>query len=200
MRHQAREVVMIGHKGHPEVEGTMGQSGDGMYLVETEADVRELKVNSPARLSFVTQTTLSVDDATVVIAALQAQFPEVQGPKKDDICYATQNRQDAVKALAEQCDLVIVVGSPNSSNSRRLKEVALARGVDAYLIDGADEIEMSWLTGKCKVGVTAGASAPEILVQEVVDRIQSLAGAEVHELPGVEEGVSFPLPKELQAS
>ena len=200
MRHQTREVVMIGHKGHPEVEGTMGQSGDGMYLVETEADVRELKVNSPARLSFVTQTTLSVDDATVVIAALQAQFPEVQGPKKDDICYATQNRQDAVKALAEQCDLVIVVGSPNSSNSRRLKEVALARGVDAYLIDGADEIETSWLTGKCKVGVTAGASAPEILVQEVVDRIQSLAGAEVHQLPGVEEGVSFPLPKELQAS
>jgi 4-hydroxy-3-methylbut-2-enyl diphosphate reductase len=200
MRHQAREVVMIGHKGHPEVEGTMGQSGDGMYLVETEADVRGLKVNSPARLSFVTQTTLSVDDATVVIAALQAQFPEVQGPKKDDICYATQNRQDAVKALAEQCDLVIVVGSPNSSNSRRLKEVALARGVDAYLIDGADEIETSWLTGKRKVGVTAGASAPEILVQEVVDRIQSLAGAEVHQLPGVEEGVSFPLPKELQAS
>ena len=200
MRHQAREVVMIGHKGHPEVEGTMGQSGDGMYLVETEADVRELNVNSPARLSFVTQTTLSVDDATVVIAALQAQFPEVQGPKKDDICYATQNRQDAVKALAEQCDLVIVVGSPNSSNSRRLKEVALARGVDAYLIDGADEIETSWLTGKRKVGVTAGASAPEILVQEVVDRIQSLAGAEVHQLPGVEEGVSFPLPKELQAS
>jgi len=200
MRHQTREVVMIGHKGHPEVEGTMGQSGDGMYLVETEADVRELKVNSPARLSFVTQTTLSVDDATVVIAALQAQFPEVQGPKKDDICYATQNRQDAVKALAEQCDLVIVVGSPNSSNSRRLKEVALARGVDAYLIDGADEIETGWLTGKRKVGVTAGASAPEILVQEVVDRIQSLAGAEVHQLPGVEEGVSFPLPKELQAS
>jgi len=200
MRHQAREVVMIGHKGHPEVEGTMGQSGDGMYLVETEADVRGLKVNSPARLSFVTQTTLSVDDATVVIAALQAQFPEVQGPKKDDICYATQNRQDAVKALAEQCDLVIVVGSPNSSNSRRLKEVALARGVDAYLIDGADEIETGWLTGKRKVGVTAGASAPEILVQEVVDRIQSLAGAEVHQLPGVEEGVSFPLPKELQAS
>ena len=200
MRHQAREVVMIGHKGHPEVEGTMGQSGDGMYLVETEADVRELKVNSPARLSFVTQTTLSVDDATVVIAALQAQFPEVQGPKKDDICYATQNRQDAVKALAEQCDLVIVVGSPNSSNSRRLKEVALARGVDAYLIDGADEIETSWLIGKRKVGVTAGASAPEILVQEVVDRLQSLAGAEVHQLPGVEEGVSFPLPKELQLS
>ena len=200
MRHQAREVVMIGHKGHPEVEGTMGHICYGMYLVEPEADVRELKVNSPARLSFVTQTTLSVDDATVVIAALQAQFPEVQGPKKDDICYATQNRQDAVKALAEQCDLVIVVGSPNSSNSRRLKEVALARGVDAYLIDWADEIETSWLTGKRKVGVTAGASAPEILVQEVVDRIQSLAGAEVHQLPGVEEGVSFPLPKELQAS
>ena len=200
MRHQAREVVMIGHKGHPEVEGTMGQSGDGMYLVETVEDVRALKVNSPARLSFVTQTTLSVDDATVVIAALQAQFPEVQGPKKDDICYATQNRQDAVKALAEQCDLVIVVGSPNSSNSRRLKEVASARGVDAYLIDGADEIETAWLVGKLKVGVTAGASAPEILVREVVERIQSLAGAEVHQLAGVEEGVSFPLPRELQIS
>jgi len=199
MRNQAREVVMIGHKGHPEVEGTMGQSRDGMYLVETAEEVLSLKVNSPGQLSFVTQTTLSVDDASLVISALKEHFPEVQGPKKDDICYATQNRQDAVKALAEQCDLVIVVGSPNSSNSRRLKEVAVARGVDAYLIDGADEIETAWLDGKRKVGVTAGASAPEILVQRVVDRLQSLASAEVLQLAGVEEGVSFPLPKELLA-
>ena len=200
MRHQAREVVMIGHKGHPEVEGTMGQSRDGMYLVETAEEVLQLKVNSPGQLSFVTQTTLSVDDASLVISALKEHFPEVQGPKKDDICYATQNRQDAVKVLAEQCDLVIVVGSPNSSNSRRLKEVAVARGVDAYLIDGADEIKPEWLEGKRKVGVTAGASAPEILVQRVVDRLQLLAGAEVIQLAGVEEGVSFPLPKELAAS
>lgn len=200
MRNQAREVVMIGHKGHPEVEGTMGQSRDGMYLVETADEVQNLKVNSPSQLSFVTQTTLSVDDASLVISALKEHFPEVQGPKKDDICYATQNRQDAVKALAEQCDLVIVVGSPNSSNSRRLKEVAVARGVDAYLIDGADEIQTAWLAGKRKVGVTAGASAPEILVQRVLDRIQSLASAEVHQLAGVEEGVSFPLPKELLGS
>lgn len=197
MRNQAREVVMIGHKGHPEVQGTMGQSTDGMYLVETAEDVRQLKVNSPAQLSFVTQTTLSVDDASVVIDALKAHFPEVQGPKKDDICYATQNRQDSVKALAEQSDLVIVVGSPNSSNSRRLKEVAAARGIESYLVDGPEEISADWLIGKKNVGVTAGASAPEILVQRVVDRIRSLAGAEVVQLAGVEEGVSFPLPKEL---
>ena len=145
MRNQAREVVMIGHKGHPEVEGTMGQSRDGMYLVETPEDVRSLKVGTPEKLSFVTQTTLSVDDASVVIAALKEQFPEVQGPKKDDICYATQNRQDAVKALAGQCDVVIVVGSPNSSNSRRLKEVAVALGIDGYLIDGPEEIDPVWL-------------------------------------------------------
>ncbi|MDZ4315622.1 MAG: 4-hydroxy-3-methylbut-2-enyl diphosphate reductase [Azonexus sp.] len=200
MRNQAREVVMIGHKGHPEVEGTMGQSRSGMYLVETAEEVQNLKVNSPNKLSFVTQTTLSVDDASLVISALKEYFPDVQGPKKDDICYATQNRQDAVKVLAEQCDLVIVVGSPNSSNSRRLKEVAVARGVDAYLIDGADEIETTWLVGKHKVGVTAGASAPEILVQRVVDRIQSLTLAEVRQLAGVEEAVSFPLPRELLAS
>ena len=197
MRNQAREVVMIGHKGHPEVEGTMGQSRDGMYLVETPEDVRNLKVGTPEKLSFVTQTTLSVDDASVVIAALKAQFPEVQGPKKDDICYATQNRQDAVKTLAEQCDVVIVVGSPNSSNSRRLKEVAMARGVAGYLIDGPDEIEAGWLEGKQRIGVTAGASAPEILVQRVVDRIGLLTGAEVSQAIGVEESVSFPLPKEL---
>ena len=197
MRNQAREVVMIGHKGHPEVEGTMGQSPDGMYLVETVEDVEQLRVASPDQLSFVTQTTLSVDDATIVIDALRKQFPEVQGPKKDDICYATQNRQDAVKALAEQCDLVIVVGSPNSSNSRRLKEVAVARGIDGYLIDGPEEIDPAWLQGKQRIGVTAGASAPEILVRRVVDRIRELTGAEVGQLAGVEEGVSFPLPKGL---
>ena len=197
MRNQAREVVMIGHKGHPEVEGTMGQSPDGMYLVETVEDVEQLRVASPDQLSFVTQTTLSVDDATIVIDALRKQFPEVQGPKKDDICYATQNRQDAVKALAERCDLVIVVGSPNSSNSRRLKEVAVARGIDGYLIDGPEEIDPAWLQGKQRIGVTAGASAPEILVRRVVDRIRELTGAEVGQLAGVEEGVSFPLPKGL---
>jgi len=197
MRNQAREVVMIGHKGHPEVEGTMGQSRDGMYLVETPEEVMDLTVGTPDKLSFVTQTTLSVDDASVVIAALREKFPEVQGPKKDDICYATQNRQDAVKTLAEQCDVVIVVGSPNSSNSRRLKEVAIARGVAGYLIDGPDEIEAIWLEGKQRIGVTAGASAPEILVKRVVDRIRHLTGAEVSQAIGVEENVSFPLPKEL---
>jgi 4-hydroxy-3-methylbut-2-enyl diphosphate reductase len=197
MRHQAREVVMIGHKGHPEVEGTMGQSSDGMFLVETAEDVARLKVSQPEKLSFVTQTTLSVDDASKVIDALKAQFPEVQGPKKDDICYATQNRQDAVKAMAELCDLVLVVGSTNSSNSRRLKEVALARGIDAYLLDGPEEIQADWLAGKTRIGVTAGASAPEILVRQVVDRIVGLTNAVVEQLQGVEEGVSFPLPKEL---
>jgi 4-hydroxy-3-methylbut-2-enyl diphosphate reductase len=197
MRNQAREVVMIGHKGHPEVEGTMGQSSDGMFLVETAEDVARLKVSQPEKLSFVTQTTLSVDDASRVIDALRAQFPEVQGPKKDDICYATQNRQDAVKAMAELCDLVLVVGSTNSSNSRRLKEVALARGIDAYLLDGPEEIQAEWLAGKTRIGVTAGASAPEILVRQVVDRIVGLTNAVVEQLQGVEEGVSFPLPKEL---
>ena len=197
MRHQTREVVMIGHKGHPEVEGTMGQSEAGMYLVETAEDVANLQVNDPEHLSFVTQTTLSVDDATIVIDALKRRFPEIQGPKKDDICYATQNRQDAVKALAETCDLVIVVGSPNSSNSRRLKEVALARGVAAYLVDGAEEVEAAWLAGRRQIGVTAGASAPDILVQRVVERIQKSTNASIVQLAAVEEGVSFPLPKEL---
>ncbi len=200
MRSQVREVVMIGHRGHPEVEGTMGQSDDGMYLVETVEDVRNLKVRTPENLSFVTQTTLSVDDATDVIIALREYFPEIQGPKKDDICYATQNRQDAVKALAEECDLVIVVGSPNSSNSRRLKEVALSRGVEAYLIDEAGEIVPDWLHGKHRIGVTAGASAPEVIVQQVVGRINSLIGGEVRQLVGVQEGVSFALPKELLVS
>lgn len=197
VRKQEREVVMIGHKGHPEVEGTMGQSEGGMYLVDTIADVAQLQVAEPDKLSFVTQTTLSVDDAMVVIDALKDKFPSIEGPKKDDICYATQNRQDAVKALAEQCDLVIVVGSPNSSNSRRLKEVAVSRGIDGYLVDGPDEIESAWLAGKTRIGITAGASAPEILVERVVDRIRNLTGAEVGQLSGVEEGVYFPLPKEL---
>jgi len=199
MRHQTREVVMIGHKGHPEVEGTMGQSPEGMYLVETADDVASLEVRHPELLSFVTQTTLSVDDAMVVISALKRRFPDIQGPKKDDICYATQNRQDAVKTLAEQCDLVIVVGSPNSSNSRRLKEVAVARGIDGYLVDGPDEIDPAWLAGKRRIGVTAGASAPEILVRRVVECLRQLAGGEVVEGKGLEEGVSFPLPKELSA-
>lgn len=175
----------------------MGQSHDGMYLVETPEDVKNLTVGTPQALSFVTQTTLSVDDASVAISELRKKFPDIQGPKKDDICYATQNRQDAVKALAERCDLVIVVGSPNSSNSRRLKEVAQSRGVSACLIDGPVEIDQAWLEGKSNIGVTAGASAPEILVQRVIDRVRELTGATISQLAGVEEGVSFPLPKGL---
>jgi len=197
MRKGDRQVVMIGHKGHPEVEGTMGQSEGGMHLVETVDDVAGLAVADPDNLSYVTQTTLSVDDATVVIDALRQRFPAIQGPKKDDICYATQNRQDAVKALTEQCDLVIVVGSPNSSNSRRLKEVAAGRGIAAYLVDNADEIDAVWLQGKQCIGISAGASAPEILVERVVDRIQSLTGARLAHLDGVAEDVAFPLPREL---
>ena len=188
---------MIGHKGHPEVEGTMGQSNGGMYLVETAEDVASLEVENPENLSFVTQTTLSVDDATIVIDALKGRFPEIQGPKKDDICYATQNRQDAVKALAEQCDLVIVVGSQNSSNSKRLKEVAAGRGVESYLVDSAAEIDAVWLVGKQRIGISAGASAPEILVEQVIARIQASSQAQVTNLLTAEESVSFPLPREL---
>jgi 4-hydroxy-3-methylbut-2-enyl diphosphate reductase len=197
MRNQTREVVMIGHKGHPEVEGTMGQSVDGMYLVETVGDVELLRVTDPDQLSYVTQTTLSVDDASVVIEALRARFPNISGPKKNDICYATQNRQDAVKKLAETCDLVIVVGSANSSNSRRLKEVAKSRGVAGYLIDGKDEIDPAWFVGKKSIGITAGASAPEILVEQVAAKVRSLVGGSFVQLDAVDEGVSFPLPKEL---
>ena len=200
MRGQEREVVMIGHKGHPEVEGTMGQSQGGMYLVETEADVASLRVRDPEHLSYVTQTTLSVDDAAVVIAALRQRFPQIQGPKKDDICYATQNRQDAVKGLAEQCDLVLVVGSQNSSNSRRLKEVAAGMGVEAYLVDSAEELQADWLEGKRRVGVSAGASAPENLVGQVVERLRELGRASVVELQGVEEDVNFPLPRDLSGA
>lgn len=197
MRKEGREVVMIGHKGHPEVEGTMGQSTGGMYLVETVEDVASLQVANPESLSFVTQTTLSVDDATLVIDSLRARFPDIQGPKKDDICYATQNRQDAVKALAERCQLIIVVGSQNSSNSRRLYEVAKSRNVAAYLIDHPDELQATWLEGVGTVGVTAGASAPEVLVQQVIARIQASSQASVTNLLTAEESVSFPLPREL---
>ncbi len=197
MREQGREVVMIGHAGHPEAEGTMGQSGGGMYLVENEADVAKLEVRDPGRLAYVTQTTLSIDDAARVVAALKARFPAIVGPKKDDICYATQNRQDAVKFMAPQCDVVIVVGSPNSSNSNRLREVARNLGRDAYLVDNAEEIRPEWVAGKRTIGVTAGASAPEVLVHEVIMRLQSLGARRVHELEGIEEKVTFPLPKNV---
>ncbi len=197
MRAAGREVVMIGHRGHPEVEGTMGQVPDGMYLVETPEDVAGLRVRDEARLSFVTQTTLSVDDAARVIEALRARFPGITGPKKDDICYATQNRQDAVKALTRRCDLVLVVGSPTSSNSNRLREVAQNLGVEARMVDTAADLAPAWLMGKSKVGITAGASAPEVLVREVLARLKALGAAEVTELNGVSESVVFPMPKGL---
>jgi 4-hydroxy-3-methylbut-2-enyl diphosphate reductase len=197
MRAQGKEIVMIGHKGHPEVAGTMGQVNGGMYLVESPADVAALKVRDENNLAFVTQTTLSMDDAGVVINALKARFPNIVGPKKDDICYATQNRQDAVKQLARQCDLVIVVGSPNSSNSNRLREVARNMSVSAYLVDNASELQPQWLEGKRHVGITAGASAPEVLVQEVIARLRELGALTVRELDGISENVEFPLPKAL---
>ena len=197
MRSQGREVVMIGHKGHPEVEGTMGQGTGGMYLVETPEDVDALTVVFPDQLSYVTQTTLSVDDAQRVVAALRGKFPGIQGPKKDDICYATQNRQDAVKVLASECDVVLVVGSPNSSNSNRLREVARQLGKQAYLVDQADEIDPLWLAAATRVGVTAGASAPEALVRAVIQRVAVLGVEQVVEMNGAEENVNFPLPREL---
>ena len=197
MREQGREVVMIGHEGHPEAEGTMGQSDDGMYLVESEEDVERLAVRDPSRLAYVTQTTLSIDDCARIIAALRRRFPAIVGPKKDDICYATQNRQDAVKVMAPQCDVVIVVGSPNSSNSNRLREVARNLGRQAYLVDNADELRPEWIEGKRSIGVTAGASAPEVLVHEVILRLQSLGARRVRELEGINEAVTFPLPKGL---
>ena len=197
MRASGKEIVMIGHKGHPEVEGTMGQAAGGMYLVETVEDVAQLQVTDESNLAFVTQTTLSVDDANKVIEALKVRFPAITGPKKDDICYATQNRQDAVKGLARDCDLVIVVGSPNSSNSNRLREVALNLGVEAYMIDNASQLKPEWLQDKQKVGITAGASAPEVLVQEVIAVLQKLGALEISELKGIEESTVFPLPKGL---
>lgn len=197
MRNEGREIIMIGHHGHPEVEGTMGQSEAGMYLVETVADVMHLQVAAPDRLAYVSQTTLSVDDTEEIIAALKARFPSIAEPKKGDICYATTNRQQAVKFMATQADLVIVVGSPSSSNSTRLREVAEKKGAAAYMVDNAEQIDPAWLEGKQCIGVTAGASAPEILVQQVVARLKALGGVRVRELDGVEENVTFPLPKGL---
>jgi len=198
-----KDVILIGHAGHPEVEGTMGQylPGDSygqIYLVETEADVAALIVRDADNLAFVTQTTLSVDDTQGVIFALQTHFPNIVGPKKDDICYATQNRQDAVKALASTCDLVLVVGSPNSSNSNRLRELAEKNGVKAYLIDKAAEIDVAWLAGAKNIGLTAGASAPEVLVKEVTDFLAASGDYRVKQLAGQEENIVFPLPKALQ--
>ncbi|MBD3671029.1 MAG: 4-hydroxy-3-methylbut-2-enyl diphosphate reductase, partial [Gammaproteobacteria bacterium] len=198
-----RECILIGHEGHPEVEGTMGQyqrqaESGGMYLVETPEDVSRLKVNNSDDLAYVTQTTLSMDDTAKVIDALRAQFPRISGPKKDDICYATQNRQDAVKGLAERSQVVLVVGSPNSSNSNRLREVAERVGARAYLIDNAEQIEQAWLEGVETVGITAGASAPEILVQQVVDRLKSWGAETVDDYIGRPESVVFPIPKVLQ--
>jgi 4-hydroxy-3-methylbut-2-enyl diphosphate reductase len=198
MREAGQEIVMIGHKGHPEVEGTMGQSPDGMYLVDDASEVASLEVRDPDNLAYVTQTTLSVDDAARVVEALRARFPNIRGPKKDDICYATQNRQDAVKKLAAECDLVIVVGSPNSSNSNRLREVAANVGIASYMVDNAEELQPEWLQGKHRIGVTAGASAPDVLVQGVIERLKMLGAGSVTPLDGIEETVNFPLPKVLQ--
>jgi 4-hydroxy-3-methylbut-2-enyl diphosphate reductase len=198
MRRDEREIVMIGHRKHPEVEGTMGQSDGGMYLVETVEDVANLSVRNEGQLSYVTQTTLSVDDASQIVASLRQRFPLIQGPKKDDICYATQNRQESAKSLAEQCDFIIVVGSPNSSNSNRLREVAAARGVEARMVDSAAEIESCWVEGKTRVGITAGASAPEVLVEQVIERLKALGVSVVRQDQGSPENVTFPLPLELQ--
>ena len=200
MRKAGMEIIMIGHKGHPEVEGTMGQSEVGMYLVEMPEDVAKLQVSDPNNLAFVTQTTLSMDDAARVIDALQARFPNIHAPKSDDICYATQNRQDAVKIMAKDCDLVIIVGSPNSSNSNRLREVAEHQGVEAYMVDNANFIDANWLKDKKKIGVSAGASAPEVLVKEVIATLQSLGANQVTELHGVVESVVFQLPKNLTST
>jgi len=197
LHERGKEIIMIGHAGHPEVEGTMGQAAGGMYLVESPADVQHLAVQDENNLAFVTQTTLSMDDAEAIISALKIRFPAITGPKKDDICYATQNRQDAVKLLAKQCDLVIVVGSPNSSNSNRLREVARNMHVQAYLVDNASELQAAWLSGKLHVGISAGASAPEVLVQDVIARLKELGAVSVRELQGISENVVFPVPKAL---
>lgn len=197
LHEQGYEIVMIGHRGHPEVEGTMGQVDGGMYLVESVQDVADLRVRDPDRVAYVTQTTLSVDDTARIVEALRSRFPKIIGPKKDDICYATQNRQDAVKQLAKQCDVVIVVGSPNSSNTNRLREVAQNAGTPAYMVDRADDLRPEWIAHCRRVGITAGASAPEILVRGVVQRLQALGAGAVTVQEGIVEKVSFPLPKEL---
>ena len=197
MRREGREIVMIGHAGHPEVEGTMGQADSGIHLVETVADVERLQVGDPERLAFVSQTTLSVDDCSQIIAALKRRFPSIAEPKKQDICYATQNRQDAVKFMAPQCDLVLVIGSPASSNSNRLREVAQKMGCEARMIGSAAELDPAWVEGRSRIGITAGASAPEVLVEELVERLKTLGARTVRTLPGIEEHTSFPLPKGL---
>ena len=197
MRKQGAEIVMIGHAGHPEVEGTMGQAEEGMHLVETVDDVAKLNVGNPDLLAYVSQTTLSVDDTAEIIAALKARFPNIVEPKKGDICYATTNRQEAVKFMAPQVEVVIVVGSPNSSNSNRLREVAEKKGTPAYMVDNAAGIDPAWIAGRQRIGVTAGASAPEVLVQAVIERLKDLGAASVRALEGVEENVTFPLPKGL---
>ncbi len=197
-----RECVLIGHQFHPEVEGTMGQydesSGGRIYLVESVEDVQRLQVRDPEKLSYVTQTTLSMDDTSRIIDALRERFPQIEGPRKKDICYATQNRQDAVKQLALECELLLVVGSPNSSNSNRLKELAERLGCESYLIDSVDDVQPQWFENKTRFGVTAGASAPEILVQQVVERLRQICGMEPEELAGVEENIVFSMPKELR--
>ena len=191
------EIVMIGHRGHPESEGTMGQATQGMYLVESVEDVARLAVREPSKLAYVTQTTLSVDDAARIVEALKARFPAIRGPKRDDICYATQNRQDAVKFMAPQCEVVIVVGSPNSSNSNRLREVAQHIGAQAYMVDTAADLKAEWIAGRKRVGVTAGASAPDVLVNEVLERLVELGATRVVPLEGIAEHVVFSLPKGL---
>jgi 4-hydroxy-3-methylbut-2-enyl diphosphate reductase len=197
MLREGYDIVMIGHRGHPEAEGTMGQSTDRMHLVETVDDVQRLSVAAHAKLAYVTQTTLSVDDAKTIVAALKARYPGIRGPKRDDICYATHNRQDAVKLMTPRCEVVIVVGSPNSSNSNRLREVAENMGAEAYMVDTAAGLRPEWIAGRTRIGVTAGASAPVILVQEVVARLKALGAASVRQLDGITESVVFTLPREL---
>jgi len=200
MLHEGYEIVMIGHRGHPEAEGTMGQASGGMHLVETLEDVAALKLRSPDKVAYVTQTTLSVDDARAMVQALRERFATIRGPKKDDICYATQNRQDAVKFMAPHCDVVIVVGSPNSSNSNRLREVAENMGAHAYMVDTAADLRPEWIAGQRRVGVTAGASAPEVLVDQVIARLKALGAQSVRPLDGIVERVQFTLPRELAGS
>jgi len=197
LRERGKEIIMIGHAGHPEVEGTMGQGDGSMYLVESPADAQLLEVKDQNNIAFVTQTTLSMDDTAAIIAVLKTRFPGIIGPSKNDICYATQNRQDAVKHLASQCDVVIVVGSLSSSNSNRLREVAHNMSIPAYLIDNAVELKAEWLSGKLHIGISAGASAPEVLVQDVIARLQELGAKSVRELDGISENVVFPIPKGL---
>ena len=198
LHREGYDFIMVGHKGHPEVEGTMGQLSTGIYLVEDEADVAALQLPQTDKIAVVTQTTLSVDDAAGILAAIRARFPQVRAPKQQDICYATQNRQDAVKLLSPQVDVVVVVGSPTSSNSNRLRELGSRMGADSYMIDSADELENEWFVGKHRVGLTAGASAPEVLVQDVILRLRALGATSIRKLDGVTETIKFPLPKGLK--